>query len=61
MDLCAKAAFGFVIAGAFDFAEAAAGDGVVVFGFALEMPGEGVAVEELFDAELAAAVAAGDA
>ena len=55
------AAFGFTIAGALDFADAAAGDGVVVFGFALEMPGEGVATEELFDAELAAAVAAGDA
>ena len=55
------AALGFVIAGAFDFADAAAGDGVVVFGFALEMPGEGVAAEELFDAELAAAIAAGDA
>ena len=55
------AAFGFTIAGAFDLADAAAGDGVVVFGFALEMPGEGVATEELFDAELPAAVAAGDA
>ena len=55
------AAFGFTIAGAFDFAVAAAGDGVVVFGFAFEMPGEGVVMDELFDVELAAAVAAGDA
>ena len=55
------AAFGCVIEGAFDFADAAAGDGVVVFGFALEIPGEGVAAEELFDVELAATVVAGDA
>ena len=50
LDLCAMAAAELTIEGAFDIAEEAAGDGVVVIGFVFEVTGDGVDREEPFGA-----------